>query len=798
MTKTAVNNRIELPPQDLVAERAVLGSIILENRAYDDICDLLSAEHFYSDVHQTVYSTICNLIDNGKPADSITIANCLDDSSLLEEVGGVAFIFDLLEAVSHIANAAYYAEIVRDKWTQRQLQGICQESLRTIRDGVGNGDEILEGHEKSLFALADQKASSNKEMGVRDVMAEAKSVISERADNPAVVSGVSTGYPSLDGMTNGFHEGTLSILAARPAMGKAQPLDSLVLTPSGFIPMGSLSVGSVITGRNGKPTRVTGIYPQGVQPVFRVAMSDKSSAECTIDHLWLTQTRNERRRGSAGSVKTLADIKATLVRDDSGSPNHAIPIADAVEMVPGEALLLHPYLMGLLLGDGSCGPTTVRFFKPEQDVLDRLEALLPEGDTVSVITGGVRIKGNRRRASGTLEAVTRYGLCGSKSHTKFIPFDYMCASVGERLDLLRGLFDTDGHVVACGSVEFTTSSARMAAQVQDLVRGLGGQVVTSVRVPVFAYLGEKKKGIESHRMLVKMPPGVLPVSSRKHLAKWRNPDTRHHRSIVSIEPSGERECQCISVESPDQLYITDNFIVTHNTAFVCNLIDWFTINGSPAMLFSMEQSKQELAERLICIQSRVDGHAIRKGHLTAVDRHAVLDAASTIAARGNLFIDDTAGRSMAEIRSICRRVKRKHGLKVIVIDYLQLIEPEDKKANREVQVATISRRLKGLAKDMKCPVICLSQLNRAVELREDKRPKLADLRESGAIEQDADIVMFLHRPGAYNPEDRPNLAEVIIAKHRSGPIGIAELTWRGSTMRFEDGYADEGKSGVDF
>jgi replicative DNA helicase len=137
-------------------------------------------------------------------------------------------------------------------------------------------------------------------------------------------------------------------------------------------------------------------------------------------------------------------------------------------------------------------------------------------------------------------------------------------------------------------------------------------------------------------------------------------------------------------------------------------------------------------------------------------------------------------------------LKRRNNLGLVIIDYLQLIEPEDKRANREQQIAQITRRLKGIAKENSVPLIALSQLNRGVELREDKRPRLADLRESGAIEQDADIVMFLHRPDAYNPEDRPGLAEIIVAKHRSGPTGIVSLQWRRESMRFDnyEGGAD--------
>ncbi|MFO0919982.1 MAG: DnaB-like helicase C-terminal domain-containing protein, partial [Planctomycetaceae bacterium] len=151
-----------------------------------------------------------------------------------------------------------------------------------------------------------------------------------------------------------------------------------------------------------------------------------------------------------------------------------------------------------------------------------------------------------------------------------------------------------------------------------------------------------------------------------------------------------------------------------------------------------------------------------------------------------IFIDDKPGRTVAQIGAIARRLKRRDKLGLIIIDYLQLIEAEDRNAPREQQIAQITRRLKGIAKETSVPLIALSQLNRGVELREDKRPRLADLRESGAIEQDADIVMFLHRPDAYNADDHPGLAEVIVAKHRSGPTGIVSLTWKKEHMRFLD------------
>ncbi|MCA9114548.1 MAG: replicative DNA helicase [Planctomycetaceae bacterium] len=252
---------------------------------------------------------------------------------------------------------------------------------------------------------------------------------------------------------------------------------------------------------------------------------------------------------------------------------------------------------------------------------------------------------------------------------------------------------------------------------------------------------------------------------------------------------------------PAQLIIVAARPSMGKTAFVCNIAKSVAVaarkkheaDGRPAtetpaggvILFSLEQSRLELAERMLCIYGEFNGHHLKKGELEPDEQLRLLEASSRLSELP-IFIDDSPGRSMAQISGICRRLKRRHQIGLVVIDYLQLIEPEDKNAPREQQVAQIARRLKFLGKEIDVPVIALAQLNRGVDLRQDKQPKLADLRESGAIEQDADLVLFLHRPDAYDPEDRPGEAECIVAKHRNGPTGIITMTWLRESMRFVD------------
>lgn len=202
--------------------------------------------------------------------------------------------------------------------------------------------------------------------------------------------------------------------------------------------------------------------------------------------------------------------------------------------------------------------------------------------------------------------------------------------------------------------------------------------------------------------------------------------------------------------------------------------------GDPVFFASLEQSRVELAERLLCCEAGVDGHRVRKGMLGDDERDALADAAARLR-KMPIHIDDTPGQTVLRIAANLRRLQRRQGVRLAVIDYVQLIESEDKRATRQEQVAGISRRLKHMARECKVPVLALAQLNRQVEYRSGERPKLADLRDTGALEQDADTVFLLHRP-----EEAEGTVEVIVAKQRNGPTGEVTLTFVKKFFRFEN------------
>ena len=230
------------------------------------------------------------------------------------------------------------------------------------------------------------------------------------------------------------------------------------------------------------------------------------------------------------------------------------------------------------------------------------------------------------------------------------------------------------------------------------------------------------------------------------------------------------------------------------TAFVLNIAQHvaFRMHKTVA-IFSLEMSKEQLVNRMFSLESNVDAQNLRNGTLSDVEWEKLIESAGVIG-KSNLIIDDTAGISISELRSKCRKFKLEHNLEMIIIDYLQLMSGSGRSESRQQEISEISRSLKSLARELNVPVLALSPLSRAVEQRPDKRPMMSDLRESGAIEQDADVIMFIYRDDYYNKDsERKGISEIIIAKQRNGPIGTVDLVWLPEYTKFANKERDKNR-----
>jgi phosphate starvation-inducible PhoH-like protein len=372
--------------------------------------------------------------------------------------------------------------------------------------------------------------------------------------------------------------GTIEVAPLAYMRGRAQPLDAQVLTPGGFVPIGSLEVGDLVIGSTGEPTPVLGVFPQGRKPVYRISSQDGASTLCCGEHLWTVTTRDDKRRGRSRVVQT-SEMIGRLRQ------NHfhrfELPIVQPVHM-PEQPVPLDPYALGLLLGDGSITcKTTPSFSTADAELVDRLEECLPEitvahkdrFDYVLQRTGGSR--GGVIVANPVTAAIRELGLDGSTSATKFIPSAYLVNSAAVRLAVLQGLLDTDGGPVAQRGrtcrVQYTTVSPQLCDDVVQLTRSLGGVAYVRTRPadgrkPGYAGGRPVPYRHDAFILDIRLPEGIEPFRlTRKRELYASTRVGRPQRYVHDIVPEGEAETVCIQVAAADSLYVTDDFLVTHNT-----------------------------------------------------------------------------------------------------------------------------------------------------------------------------------------------------------------------------------------
>ena len=788
-----------LPPHSLEAEQGVLGCIFLmpHECIAESIEKLKVIDAMYDLKHQEILEILWEMYDRKEAIDVITVQQRLKDVQKLESVGGISYLAALPDKVPSAANLSFYLNIVREKAILRKVIRGCTDIVGQVYEHEGEVDDLLDNVERKMLALSGDRIEVNQLHKPKDLVHKAINRIEFLHQNAGKLIGLSYGFPDMDAMTQGMKGGEMIVIAARPSMGKAQPMTSKVLTPTGFVNMGELVVGSPVIAANGRRHLVTGVFPQGRKQVNRVVLSDGTFTRCCDEHLWFTQTRRERRTGSAGSVKNTNSIRETLRRPDGANRNHSVPLVRPVEFSAGPKLPLAPWLLGALIGDGTLANGSILFSKPEADILNKFVSLLPDGDCgVMADEMTIRIKRAQRdnQQSETRKAIGQMGLT-VHSEAKFLPTKYLHSSILDRLELLRGLLDTDGFVNG-PSVEFTTSSEQLMRDVTYLVRSLGGICRVASRIPHYEHRGEKREGLRNYRTHIWFhDPSIVPVTSEKHLQKIRL-DTRHvHRSIVDIVTDGEEECQCIAIDSAEHLYVTDDFIVTHNTSIALNIAEAVAVDQKiPVGVFSLEMSAESLMMRMICSRARVSLIDIGKGILNERDFQRITNAAGKIAA-SPLYIDDSSGISIMELRAKARRMFALYGIKLFVIDYLQLLHSNSGRAqNRQQEIAEISSGIKALAKELDVPIIVAAQLNREMDRDKRHKPKMSDLRESGAIEQDADLIGLLYKPKGGDKDDEDEGAtaneiiipvNLLVAKQRNGPTGEVKLTFLKNITRFE-------------
>jgi replicative DNA helicase len=712
-----------VPPHNVQAEESLLGAMLLSRDAIAVAVEVVAAGDFYKPAHGHIFDAITSLFAAGEPADPVTVAEELSRAGLLDSIGGPATLVTIQAATPATTSAARYARIVEEHALLRRLIGVAGEIAELGYELPDDVTKAVDKAEALVFQVAQRRVSDTLSP-IRDLLSESLDRLEQLYERGEAITGVPTGYTDLDELLSGMQPSNLIVVGARPAMGKALAIDTPIPTPTGWTTMGEIRPGDRVFDEKGSPCGVVYVSPVfGDRTCHEVEFDDGSTLVTDRDHAWLA---HDHRAGDRTREVTTHDMVESGLFDGD-RPNWKVAVTDPLDL-------------------------------PEIDLPD---------DPYTV--------GRRSTA---------------------VPERYLRGSFKQRLAVLQGIMDARGTVGAGGTVELWLTDRARVAQARELACSLGhtprpirhrpvrlanGRVASTWRVcwtpldPVFRLPGKAE--------------GLASATGRRRSERATQGATQRaiRRAVVAIREVTSVPVRCIAVDSPGHLYLAgESMIPTHNTSFALGAASHVALHANrPVLIFSLEMSQIEVSQRILCAEARVDSTKVRTGKLSQGDWTQISHAVGRLA-EAPIFVDDNPNVSVLEIRAKARRLKSATGgLGVVIIDYVQLMTGRSRAENRQVEVSEISRSLKILARELECPVMALAQLNRQLEQRADKRPMLSDLRETGALEQDSDVVVFLYRDEIYNPEtpDR-GTAEILVAKHRSGPTGKVRLAWLDRYTKF--------------
>jgi replicative DNA helicase len=715
-----------IPPHNLDAEASVLGSILLDNEAYHSLEGSLRPEHFYKEANRKIFAAIENLISKGNPADSVTLIEELRTKDQLEEVGGVAYLVGLSDGVPTSVYAKFYADIVVEKANLRGLIAASSKIMQLAYDEAAPAEELMDRAEKLVFEVA-QKKSQQVFQDMNSLVNETFEYISKITNNPGFTTGVPTGFRDLDEMTTGLQPGSLNVIAARPSMGKCLTAHTLIDDP-----------------HTGERLRLEQFIAEKRSCVFGV--SSTGQVRPTRISAWIDS-----------GVKPVFRVVTRLGREVEVTGHH--PFLTVEGWTP---------LHDLSVGSSIAVPRVVPAFgddssTPKSKVLELAARVLCDHSPFPIEVW----RFDRQRLTEFVKAIFAAFYHLRHAFSFSFPNQQTAKDMQHaltRLGVIAGLQQQDGF----GWLVFINEPE----SVQFVLNTFVNNSQTTPRTPsgfddsvsVLAYRRENQLTFDSH------------------------PDLYWDKivSITRLEPQ-----QVYDLTVPDGANFIAQDVCVHNTAFALSIAQNISVRQNKAVaVFSLEMPASQLVLRMMCAEARVDMNRVRQGALNEKDFERLVNAAGKLS-EAPMFIDDASDLTVTELRSKSRRLMAERDLQMIVIDYLQLMSGSGTSKgggeNRQQEISSISRGLKSLARELNIPVVVLSQLSRQVESRPNHRPMLSDLRESGAIEQDADLVSFIYRDEYYHKDsEKQGIAEIIIGKQRNGPVGTVELQFHSQHVRFND------------
>jgi replicative DNA helicase len=721
-----------LPPQNMDAEEAILGGILMDPEAISRITDILRPEAFYLSAHRQMYEAALALHLQGKPTDLMNLVTYLQDKDQLEKIGGQGKLADLFDRTPSAVNIDQYAMLVMEKYLRRRLIRTGQEISELGHDTSQDFEEVLNTAEQKVFNITQTRPQDGL-VSTADVLTQTFSDIESRSVGLSV-PGLACGFYDLDAMTQGFQRSDLIIVAGRPAMGKCLAADAEILLSDGSLKTIEaiyhsqndpelLTLGDDFKLRLTKPT----VYvDDGIKPLFQVTTRLGRQIATTLTHPYRTirgwQPLEQLTVGDRIAVPRRIPIMGTEQIRDCEVKRLATSVSDGDEQTIPDIVFrlarspLALFLNRLFATDGwatvlASGQSQLGYCSVSETLARQLQHLLLRFGVVAALKSrSVKYKETRRPA-WQLDITDA---CSIRNFIDEIAIFGKAAAVQQVADAVANRKPHTNRDLVPAGVWDDLTAAKGEESWKSLATRAGLMGTSNMHV------GQRSLSRDRLQALAT----ALDNLALKHLAS----SDVYWDEIVAIEHIGTGQVYDLTI--PETHNFVANDVCVHNTSFVLNIArNIASYHKLPVAVFSLEMSKEQLVQRLLSAEVRIESNRLRAGRITAQEWEPLGHSISTLS-QMPIFIDDTPSISVPEMRSRLRRLQAEQGgaLGLVLVDYLQLMEVKGND-NRVQALSSITRGLKALARELSVPVIALSQLSRGVESRTEKRPMMSDLRE---------------------------------------------------------------------
>jgi replicative DNA helicase len=780
----------KLPPSAIDIECAILGAVLNYPESLNEITDILIPESFYKDEHQKIYSAILELDRNDNKIDILTVQEELRKKNELEDIGGPVYITGLISKVISSSHILEHARIIKEKYLARELIMISSEiNTMAFDDSVDISDRIDRANQlfDDFNELAAGKSYFKHLSGILNQLMEVFQK-REALSKEGKLVGLRTPLKELNKLTGGWRS-ELIIIAARPGAGKCLGRGTKILMYDGsYKCVENINKNDLLMGIDSKPRKVLQTCI-GIDQMYLIKQKNGYNYRCNGNHILSLKVSGK------DFQKTYGKLYNISVKDYFNLPNRLQDKLKGykigIEFEENNDLLIPPYLLGVWLADGSSSKSVIH--NPDIEIEEYIKQYCYENNfkyskKIYDLKNCPehRITGEYYR--NFLQLLRKLNILNNKH----IPKEYLINSRKNRLELLAGLLDGDGYRYGF-SYEISQKREILAQQILYLSNTLG--FGTSI--------SHEKKRIKSidfegyyYRLHISGEIKDIPCRINRKKAPNRK-KLANYSTTYGVEIIKDKIDFYYGFElDGDGLFLLEDNTVTHNSAIALAISKTLAFENIPVCIYSLEMSDYSLGERLVYAEADMDdGDIYKANHGYMNDTLWVkIKRAKARLEKLPIYIDDNSCVDVNYIKSHSRIMKKKNLCGIIIIDYLQLASGKRERGKSKAEmISDICRELRTLRKNLDIPIIVLSQLNREVEKRGgDKRPQLSDIKESGGVEESADMIMFIHRPAYYNvPIDEKGnsterMGELIISKNKNGPIDTIKFSHNKSLTKITD------------